>query len=167
MPQGGRATLSIGKAARRAYMPLMFDRLLKSLLAPEPEPLADEDARLALTALLVRIARSDDDYEKVEIDEIEQIIAARYALSQPEATELRHKAEALEAEAPDTVRFTTAIKAAVPYEDRVRVVESAWSVVLADGERASEENALMRLVANLLGVNDRDSNIARKNAERS
>ncbi|OIP82285.1 MAG: hypothetical protein AUK37_09350 [Rhodobacterales bacterium CG2_30_65_12] len=145
----------------------MLDRLLKSLFAPEPLQLADADARLALTALLVRLARSDHDYARAEIDEIEGIIAARYGLGQAEATALRCEAEALEAEAPDTVRFTQAIKQAVPYEDRRRVIESAWAVVLADGARASEESALMRLVANLLGVNDRDSNIARQKAAKS
>ena len=36
------------------------------------------------------------------------------------------------------------------------------AVVLADGERADEEDALLRLVANLLGVNDRDSALARQ-----
>ncbi|MEO9822535.1 MAG: TerB family tellurite resistance protein, partial [Paracoccaceae bacterium] len=35
-------------------------------------------------------------------------------------------------------------------------------VVLADGTRAKEEDALMRLVANLLGISDRDSAIARQ-----
>ncbi len=145
----------------------MFESLISTLFATEPELLDDGDARLALTALLVRIARSDYDYARAEIDEIEQIIAARYGLSQAEATELRHSAEALEAEAPDTVRFTRAIKEAVPYDQRVRVVESAWGVVLADGARANEENALMRLIASLLGVEDRDSNIARQKAARS
>jgi uncharacterized tellurite resistance protein B-like protein len=145
----------------------MFDRLIKSLFAQEPQPLADEDARLALTALLVRLARSDHDYARTEIDQIEMIIAARYHLGQAEATELRRQAEAVEAEAPDTVRFTQSIKQAVPYEDRRRVVESAWTVVLADGTRADEEDALMRMVANLLGVNDRDSNIARQKAAKS
>lgn len=154
----------IGNAGQGPYIIDMFDRLLKSLLAPEPQPLADEDARLALTALLVRLARSDNDYARVEIDEIEKIVAARYGLNPADTTALRCQAEALEAEAPDTVRFTQAIKAAVPYEDRLRVITSAWSVALADGERASEENALMRMVASLLGVNDRDSNIARQNA---
>lgn len=146
----------------------MLDRLLKSLFGQSaPAPLADADARLALTALLVRLAKADDDYERVEINVIEEIIAARYALSQAEARELREHAEKLEAEAPDTVRFTQAIKEAVPYEDRLRVVESAWSVVLADGKRTSEENALMRMVASLLGVSDQDSAVARQNAERS
>lgn len=145
----------------------MFDRLLKTLLAPTPAPLADADARLALAALLVRLARSDHDYARAEIDTIERIVARRYALAPAEAAALRAEAEALEAEAPDTVRFTRAIKDAVPLEARVAVVESAWEVVLADGDRSDEEDALMRMVASLLGVGDRDSNLARLKAARS
>lgn len=75
---------------------------------------------------------------------------------------MRAQAEQLESEAPDTVRFTRAIKDAVPYEDRLSVIEALWSVALADGERDHEEDALLRLVANLLGVNDRDSALARQ-----
>ncbi len=157
----------IGKTAGADYIGPMFDRLLKSLFAPEPTVLADDDARLALSALLVRLARSDNDYAAAEIDRIDQILAARYHLSAEEAAALRAEAEAFEAEAPDTVRFTRAIKEAVPYEERTRVVESAWSVVLADGTRADEEDALMRLVASLLGVSDIDSNVARQKAAKS
>lgn len=144
----------------------MFGDFIRRLTGPDPAPLGQADARLALTALLVRIARSDNDYAAAEIDRIDRIIARRYGLSPFEATALRRKAEALESEAPDTVRFTRAIKDAVPYEDRRAVVEAAWSVVLADGRRAQEEDALMRMVASLLGVNDRDSALARQRAAR-
>lgn len=139
----------------------MFDRLLKSLLAPAPEPLDITDARLALTALLVRIARSDNDYAPAEVAEIERVLAQRYGLDESGVAALLAEAEALEAEAPDTVRFTRAIKQAVALDDRMAVVEAGWAVVLADGERASEENALMRSVAGLLGISDRESNAAR------
>ncbi|MEX0316922.1 MULTISPECIES: TerB family tellurite resistance protein [unclassified Ruegeria] len=145
----------------------MFRDFLSRLTQADPDPLADEDARLALTALLVRIARSDNDYADTEMSRIDRITAARYGLGPFEAAALRARAEDLEAEAPDTVRFTRAIKDAVPYEDRRAVVEALWSVVLADGERAQEEDALLRLVANLLGVNDRDSALARQKAARS
>jgi uncharacterized tellurite resistance protein B-like protein len=145
----------------------MIGDFLKRLTQPEPEPLADTDARLALTALLVRIARSDNDYSRNEVARIDRIITERYGLSPFEVTKLRGEAERLEAEAPDTVRFTRAIKDAVPYEDRRSVVESAWKVVLADGQRAQEEDALLRLVANLLGVSDIDSALARQSAEKS
>ena len=68
----------------------------------------------------------------------------------------------MEAEAPDTVRFTRAIKDAVPYEDRLSVIKAMWEVVLADGERAKEEDALLRMVTSFLGISDRDSNLARQ-----
>ncbi|MEM7722143.1 MAG: TerB family tellurite resistance protein [Pseudomonadota bacterium] len=143
----------------------MFGDLLRRLTAPEPEPLPFDDARLALAALLVRIARSDGDYAEVEVDRIDRLLAARYGLSPFEVTKLRSDAETLETEAPDTVRFTRAIKDAVPYEDRMKVIESLWDIVLADGERDHEEDALLRMIAPMLGVNDRDSNIARKQVE--
>ncbi|PJE35722.1 hypothetical protein CVM52_15785 [Pseudooceanicola lipolyticus] len=145
----------------------MFGEFLRRLTAPSPAPLPEVDARLALTALLVRIARSDNHYAASEIARIDQIVAARYGLTPEAAGELRAQAEALEAEAPDTVRFTRAIKDAVPYEDRRSVIEALWQVALADGGRADEENALMRLTANLLGVSDRDSALARQKAERT
>lgn len=142
----------------------MFKDFLSRLTQPQPDPLADEDARLALTALLVRIARSDNDYADSEMARIDRISAERYGLSPFEAAGLRARAEDLEAEAPDTVRFTRAIKDAVAYEDRLAVVQAMWSVVLADGLRTGEEDSLLRLVVSLLGVSDVDSARARHKA---
>lgn len=158
------ATADLGAADIPPYSLNMFRDFLNRLSQPQPDPLTEDDARLALTALLVRIARSDNDYAPTEVARIDRITARRYGLSPFEATALRARAETLESEAPDTVRFTRAIKDAVPYEDRRAVVEAAWSVALADGQRSGEEDALMRLVASLLGVNDRDSALARQKA---
>ena len=140
----------------------MFADFLNRLIQPEPDPLDDGDARLALTALLVRVARSDGDYAASEIIRITRIIEARYNLSHDAAEALRMDAETLESEAPDTVRFTRAIKDAVPYEERVAVIEALWQVALADGERESHEDSLLRLVSNFLGISDRDSALARQ-----
>ncbi|MDG3040792.1 tellurite resistance TerB family protein [Roseicyclus marinus] len=145
---------------------MVFD-LLRRLTAPNPEPLPYDDARLALAALLVRIARADGDYAGIEKTRIDRVLAHRYDLSDPDAQQLRAEAEALEAEAPDTVRFTRAIKDSVPYEDRLHVIEALWFIVLADGTRDSEEDSLLRMIAPMLGVNDRDSNLARKRVEAS
>jgi uncharacterized tellurite resistance protein B-like protein len=46
--------------------------------------------------------------------------------------------------------------------DRVGVIEALWQIALADGERDAEEDALLRLVTNLLGVSDVESAAARK-----
>ena len=143
----------------------MFADFSKSLLQENPEPLTDTDARIPLTALLVRIARSDNDYAASEMIRIEEIAQTRFGLSKTEAARLRADAEQFEAEAPDTVRFTRAIKDAVPYEARIGVIEALWQVALADGERDQHEDALIRLAANLLGVNDRDSALARRRVD--
>jgi uncharacterized tellurite resistance protein B-like protein len=146
---------------------MMFRDLLNRLLSTTDAPLNDTDARLALCALLVRVARSDHNYSEVEKDRIDRINQSRYGLDMGGAIILREEAEAMEAEAPDTVRFTRAIKDAVRYEDRIGVIEALWQVVLADGKRDAGEDSLLRLSASLLGVSDRDSALARQRAEAS
>lgn len=139
----------------------MFSDLIRRITAPEPQILPDPDARLALGAILVRLARTDGDYSTDEVAQIDQLLMHRYALPQAEAAALRAQCETLEAEAPDTVRFTRAIKEAVSYEDRVSVIEAMWAVVLADGVRDDEEDSMMRMTVSLLGVTDQDSHRAR------
>ena len=139
----------------------MFTNLFSRKFNPEQGEIS---ARQAMAALMVRIAKSDDDYAVAECERIDAVLSVLYSLSASEASALRLQAETLEADAPDTVRFTRAIKEEVPYEERFDVVRALWQVVLADGERDHEEDALMRLLASLLGVNDRDSAIARQQA---
>ena len=143
----------------------MFETLLRRLMSPAPDRLPDPDARLALAALLVRVARTDGAYDDREVQRIDSALATRFGLSPFEAAALRGRAERLEEEAPDTVRFTRAIKDHVALEDRVAVVEALWEVALADGRRDAEEDSLLRTVAPLLGVEDADSNIARRRVE--
>ncbi len=143
----------------------MFGDLLNRLLAPQQEVVADEDARLALGALLVRLARADGDYAQVEKDQIAAVLRARYNIS--DASQLLSECEVLEAEAPDTVRFTRAIKDGVAYDDRIGVIEDMWSIVMADGVRDDLENQLMRLVPSMIGVTDQESHAARKRVDAS
>ncbi|MBT9244197.1 TerB family tellurite resistance protein [Gemmobacter fulvus] len=144
----------------------MFDALLRRLLAPAPTALAAPEAHLALAALLVRVARADGTYDPTEALRIDRVLAALYQLSPFAAAQLRAEAEQLETEAPDTVRFTRALKEAVPLDQRAALMEGLWSVALADGGRGDEEDQIIRLVANLLGLTDRDSALARQRVER-
>lgn len=144
----------------------MFKNLLNRLTGTlTPEPLSTGDTRLAMAALLVRVARADHDYAASEVAVIDALLMQRYSLNAAECLALRSEAEEMEAHAPDTVRFTRLIKDAVPYEDRNAVAESLWRVVLADNERDHHEDAFLRLVVNLLDVSDRDSALARQRAQ--
>jgi uncharacterized tellurite resistance protein B-like protein len=143
----------------------MFGKLLSGLLAPAPAALPEDEARLALAALLVRVARADDRYTDAEAHRIDRVLSARHALTPFEAADLRGRAEVLESEAPDTVRFTRALKEAVPHDERMALIEGLWSVALADASRDADEDAVIRLIASLLGIGDRDSAIARQRVE--
>ncbi len=55
----------------------MFGELINRLTAPDPDPLDNGDAQLALAALLVRIARSDGSYDDAEINAMANFIAAK------------------------------------------------------------------------------------------
>ncbi|MDR0808927.1 MAG: TerB family tellurite resistance protein [Gemmobacter sp.] len=144
----------------------MFNMLLRHLLSPAPGPLAAPDARMALAALLVRVARADGTYDDAERRRIDEVLAHLHALGPFEAAHLRTGAEALEAAAPDTVRFTRALKEATALQERQALIEGLWSVALADGTRSDDEEQVLRLVANLLGLTDVESAQARQRAER-
>lgn len=145
----------------------MFADFLNRLIQPQPQRLSGEDSNLALAALLVRVARVDGNYDAREAARILSVLRNRYNLDQTAALALRGEAEVLEAQAPDTVRFTRAIKDAVPYDERTSVIEGLWSVVLTDGHRDHSEDTFLRLVANLLGVSDVDSALARQRVAES
>ena len=144
----------------------MLTDILNAFKLPKPSALRTDDAKLAMAALLVRLARADENYDQVEKDMIIQLLENRYDLETVDAKSLRAQAEVLEQKAPDTIRFTKLIKDTVPYEDRRSVVRDLWSIVLADGTRDAGENAMMRMMANLLGVNDRDSAFARQSIDK-
>lgn len=136
----------------------MFKDLLARLTGEVQAPALDgEEAELAIAALLVRLARSDDTYREVEKARIDRILACRRGLSAAEAAAQRAEAEALEAGASDTVRFTRQIKDRIALEDRAGVIAAMWEVAYADAQRGPDEESLIRLVASLLGITDRES----------
>jgi uncharacterized tellurite resistance protein B-like protein len=144
----------------------MIKNILKLFQSEASSTLGIDDSQIALAALMVRLAKTDGDYASIEMTMIDRVLLKRFDLNEDAAQELRKSAEELESKAPDTVRFTRVIKEAVVYEERAGVVEALWSIVLADGNHDDEEHGLMRLVANLLGVNDRDSAFARQRAQK-
>ncbi len=142
----------------------MFRNLLNRLFTEDadPRPLAPDDAEVAIAALLVRVARADDHYKTAEKRRIDQALAQLHGLDMADAAERRSVAEMIEAEAPDTVRFTRLIKDRVSLEDRMAIIGAMWEISLADNHRSANEEAAIRLVSGLLGVTDRDSALQRQ-----
>lgn len=130
---------------------------------PDPRAMTDE---VALVALLVRAARANDDYDARQVSRIDAVIARRFGLGPFEVAALRRQAETVEAQVGDSVHLTRRIKDLVAFEDRPELLRDLWAVILADGARHEAEDGMMRLVSNLLGLNDRDSALARQAVQR-
>lgn len=141
-----------------------FDVLKRLLTATESEPAAPEDARAAIAAVLVMAARADDHYANEEKRIIDSVLVERFKVTPEEAIKLREEGEEAEAEAIDHYQFTKAIKQAVPHDDRVKVLEGLWRVILADDQRDAHEDALMRQLVDRLGLAPMDSVRARNAA---
>lgn len=137
-------------------------KILDVLFGGEEDKLNDEDEKIALAALCVRVAKSDNVYDTSEISSIDRELSQHFSLSIGDAEVLRVQAEKLEQEAPDTVRFTRAIKEKIELEKRREIVETLWKITLADGKREAEEDSLMRLISSLLGITDIESARARQ-----
>lgn len=135
------------------------------LFARKPKSAPILEFAPALAALFIHVARADSHYAQQEITLIEALLVQRFDLSPDQAQDLRIKSEKLEEDANDTVRFTRVIKGAVAYEDRLDIVRDLWRVILVDDARDMHENGLMRLIVNLLGINDRDSAFARQQVD--
>lgn len=143
----------------------MFSDLLRKLTSAADAPLTSDESRLAVAALLVIAANADHRYDDAERAQIERVLSARYGLDAKAAAALRVEAEQAEQAAMDLYRFTSRVKLHIEYEERAAVIEAMWRVVLADGAREMHEEALMRRVTDLLGLDPRDSIEARRRVE--
>lgn len=142
----------------------MLKSLIMKLSASASDDTEDKDqaARIAIAAILIEAAMADGVYAAEEQEQIRRILEQRFGLSGTEAEALRARGQAAQSEATDIVRFTRAVKDAVPYEDRVGVIEAVWRVVYADGDRDQYESALVRKLCGLLYVPDREAGLARQ-----
>lgn len=133
----------------------MFETLKRLFTGAEGAKAEALSPELATAALLVEAALSDGIYADVEEAEIITVLCAGFDLKEARAAELLDEAEALAETAVDHHRFTHVVKQ-LPREQRLTILEDLWRVVLADGERDVQEDALIRRLAPLLGLSDRD-----------
>jgi len=76
--------------------------------------------------------------------------------------ELIEEAEATVADANELYTLARTVKDGVDIDERTAIIEMLWEVAYADGEVHDYEANLVRRLAGLLYVSDRDSGEARK-----
>ena len=133
---------------------------LKNIFSPETND-TDINSNNAIAAILVRAAKTDNEYTESEQTLIDNLLSNQLNITLEKARTLRIKGEDLESQINDNVQLTRIIKQDIPYEEREMLIEQLWSVVLDDDYRTPEENKFMRVLTHLFGISDVNSAKAR------
>ncbi len=123
-----------------------------------------KDRHVATAALLVEAASMDGDFGEAEAATIRDILSRHFDFSEDEIESLIEEGREMATDASQIIGFTRALKDACDEDERIAMMEMLWEVAYADGELHDYEANLMRRVAGLLYVGDRESGAARKRA---
>ena len=126
----------------------------------------NDELQLALTALLVEIAYSDDGFDEAERAIIGELIERRFNLSHSDARGLLAAAETTASESAELFHFTRLINERLSLQQRVELIEMLWEVAYADRVLDEYEDSLLRRVSGLIYVPDRERAMARQRVVR-
>lgn len=141
----------------------MFRRLLALFEDAEtapPQSGGDDPLQRAAAVLLVIAARLDGTMDAAERASIERLLAER--LQVEDAKALVDEAVEAAAESTDFFSVTRVINDRLQPPQRIDILEMLWEVVLADGTVHDYEANLIRRVAGLLHISDREAGEVRK-----
>ena len=147
----------------------MLDRLKNLFANVEPskaEPSFDL-AHMAAAVLLAYAAQVDGSLDQHEETVLKRITGPAFGLSEDEAASLIALASTNAETANDLFQWTNIINSQFEYDHKLHLMELLWQVVDADGIVDDYEANLMRRIAGLIHVSDKDSAIARQNARKT
>lgn len=131
----------------------------------EADDLGEEEVRLAAAALLVHATVVDGEVSRTETQVLRDVLEQRYGLDHGQAGRLITQAAEREKDAVDLYGFTSVLTRRLNRDDRLKVVEMLWEIVVADGVIHELEANLVWRAAELLGVTSRDRIRLRKSVE--
>jgi uncharacterized tellurite resistance protein B-like protein len=121
-----------------------------------------DELQLALTALLVEAAHSDDRFDQAERAVIAQLLENRFKLSRSDTAALISAGEREADRSTELFHFTRIINERLSFQERVELVEMLWEVAYADGVLDAYGDSLLRRVGGLIYVPDRERGMARR-----
>ena len=144
----------------------MIDRLLEFLSgrkAPALEASTD-DLQLSVAALLIEAAHMDSNFDDTERATIERLLAKKFDLDHEAVQSLIQQAQQKVQESARYFPFTHQITKRMSAEQRAEIIEMLWKVAYSDGVLDPHEDALVRQIAGLIHVPDKERGLARRRA---
>jgi uncharacterized tellurite resistance protein B-like protein len=115
-----------------------------------------DSEKIAVVALLISTAKYDGNFDESERLEIYNLIKNYFSLSSESTDDLFKAAEKIENEANDLQQFTRSLNKLLNEEEKLKIVELIWKIVMADGIIDNYEENLVRRLSGLLYLQDKD-----------
>lgn len=146
----------------------MIEKLKQLFLAPTDQGPAQPDRHqlaIAATALMVQLARIDQEQDERELKTIVDCAVQRLEVTREEAESILQDALNEAEDATSLYEFTGQINDHLDQQAKQALLESIWLVAFADGRIDRFEEHLIRRMAELLHLNHREYMQARHRAE--
>ncbi len=147
----------------------MISKFITMLTDKAPSPNAEnsqntERLRVATSALLIEAALLDGHFDENEQVTIATLLQNHFELNAQDTSDLIEEGRRAVADSSGLYGFTRIIKDQFSEVERIRMIEMLWEVAYSDGELHHFEANLVRRVAGLVYISDRESGEARKRA---
>jgi uncharacterized tellurite resistance protein B-like protein len=116
----------------------------------EKETVIDDKSYSNIAALLIHVAKIDENYEDKEKDIIKKTLIELGAANS-NIDKLISDASVIEENSNQILNFTREVKNA-PESDKIRIIESLWKIIYSDDNADIYETNLMRRLAGLLYI---------------
>ena len=117
------------------------------------EKLKNNNFQTKVCALLIHAAKIDENYTEKEEEIIKNTII-ELGLEKENVSKTIEEAKIIEEDSNQILDFTREIKK-LPDEDKIRIVESLWSIIYSNKEADIYETNLMRRLAGLLYIDNK------------
>ena len=117
---------------------------------------SNDDYKVACVAILCEAAAMDGVFDEKEKSLILVLIQKQFNLDLEQANKVLSEGKQLAENATQLYGFTRVIKESWGLEKRIRLLEMLWELAYVDGELNAAEDMLIRRIAGLIHVEDRE-----------
>ena len=133
-------------------------KFLEKLISNEPNTvqISERDLQLATAGLFLEMVYADFEPHPDEQKQLVNALQNLFQLSQQEIDQLLREARQIREQRQDIWQFASLLKDHLEREQRLEILSNLWKIIFADSRVDKYEDALMRKITNLLGLDHSD-----------
>ncbi len=131
-----------------------FEEILTS--KKEEKPINEHQLMTATAGLFLEMVYADFEMHPAEEEQLIAALKSHFNLTEKQIAQLLTEAKISREQRQDIWQFASILKDRLDRDERLQILTNLWRIVFADGHIDKYEDALMRKITNLLGLDHSD-----------